>query len=108
MFGREDSARAAAAVRIAPAKAARMSWRNMVCGGGGWLDAGASSIASRAREGHMETGYRRYEILLPLKFNDGRAVPENLLADTLLEIEQKIGPLSFESQEIMGVWQHNG
>ena len=56
----------------------------------------------------METGYRRYEILLPLKFNDGRPVPENLLADTLAEIEENIGPLSFESQEIMGVWQHNG
>ncbi len=56
----------------------------------------------------MDTGYRRYEILLPLKFNDGRPVPENLLADTLAEIEEKIGPLSFESQEIMGVWQHNG
>jgi len=40
--------------------------------------------------------------------NDGRPVPENLLADTLAEIEEKIGPLSFESQEIMGVWQHNG
>jgi len=55
----------------------------------------------------MET-YRRSEILLPLKFNDGQPVPDNLLSDTLLEIERRLGPLSFESQEILGVWQHNG
>jgi hypothetical protein len=56
----------------------------------------------------MTNNYRRYEILLPLKFNDGQPVPENLLAETLLEIEQRLGPVSFESQEILGVWQHNG
>ena len=56
----------------------------------------------------METTYRRYEILLPLKFNDGRSVPEDMLAGTLQEIEQRLGPLSFESQEIHGVWQHDG
>jgi hypothetical protein len=56
----------------------------------------------------MEPAYRRYEILLPLKFNDGTPIPENLLAETLLEIERTIGPLSFENQEILGVWQHNG
>ena len=30
---------------------------------------------------------RRYEILLPLRFNDGQAVPDALIADTLLELE---------------------
>jgi len=34
----------------------------------------------------MSSLQRRYEILLPLRFNDGRAVPENLIAETLLEI----------------------
>jgi hypothetical protein len=56
----------------------------------------------------MDKGFRRYEILLPLKFNDGKEIPDTLLAETLLEIEQKVGPLSFENQEILGVWQHNG
>jgi hypothetical protein len=56
----------------------------------------------------MPASYRRYEILLPLKFNDGRPVPPELLKETLLDIEEKLGPLSFESQEIHGVWQHEG
>jgi hypothetical protein len=35
----------------------------------------------------MSTLFRRYEFLLPLKFNDGTPVPESLFVDTLLEIE---------------------
>jgi hypothetical protein len=34
---------------------------------------------------------RRYEILLPLRFNDGQPVPDELVADTLLELEQQFG-----------------
>jgi hypothetical protein len=30
----------------------------------------------------MTSSYRRYEILLPLRFNDGQAVPDELIADT--------------------------
>ena len=30
--------------------------------------------------------FRRFEILLPLRFNDGRPVPDELIADTLLEL----------------------
>jgi hypothetical protein len=29
---------------------------------------------------------RRYEILLPLRFNDGHPVPDELVADTLIEL----------------------
>jgi len=32
----------------------------------------------------MSKAFRRFEILLPLRFNDGSAVPEELVADTLL------------------------
>ena len=31
--------------------------------------------------------WRRYEVLLPLKFNDGRPVPDELISETLLELE---------------------
>jgi len=31
---------------------------------------------------------RRYEILLPSQFNDGRPIPQDLVADTLHELEQ--------------------
>lgn len=38
----------------------------------------------------MDRPYRRYEMLVPLRFNDGRAVPDELIADTLPELEGAI------------------
>jgi hypothetical protein len=32
----------------------------------------------------MSNSYRRFEILLPLRFNEGQAVPNDLLVDTVL------------------------
>jgi hypothetical protein len=46
---------------------------------------------------------RRYEILLPSQFNDGRPVPPDLIADTLQELEQAFGAVSCETQSIQGV-----
>ena len=37
----------------------------------------------------MSSLQRRYEILLPLHFNNGQVVPDDLIAQTLLELEQK-------------------
>jgi hypothetical protein len=45
---------------------------------------------------------RRYEILLPLRFNDGQQVPEELLSDALVELEQKFEAVSWETQIIRG------
>jgi hypothetical protein len=56
----------------------------------------------------MNNVYRRFEILLPLRFNDGREVPGDLIADTLLEIEQRFGAVSSETQSIQGRWRHEG
>ena len=50
--------------------------------------------------------WRRYEILLPLKFNDGRAVPRDLVTETLLNLEQQFGAVSCETQIIQGSWRH--
>ena len=52
--------------------------------------------------------HRRYEILLPLRFNDGSAVPEHLVIDTLLELRQQFGAVSSETQIIQGQWLHAG
>ena len=52
--------------------------------------------------------FRRYEILIPSQFNDGRAVPEGLLTQTLLELEQQFGAVSCETQIIQGLWQQAG
>ena len=45
-------------------------------------------------------GLRRYEILVPLWFNDGRPVPEPLLAQTFLELREKFSAASWETQTI--------
>jgi hypothetical protein len=49
---------------------------------------------------------RRYEILLPLRFNDGQAVPDALISDTLIELENRFGAVSWETQVIRGRWRH--
>lgn len=49
---------------------------------------------------------RRYEILLPLKFNDGQPVPSGLIGDTLVELRRRFGAVSWETQIIQGIWQH--
>jgi hypothetical protein len=48
--------------------------------------------------------FRRFEILLPLQFNDGSAVPDELIADTILELRQQFGAVSCETQRIRGIW----
>jgi hypothetical protein len=47
-------------------------------------------------------------VLPPLSLNDGRPVPEELAADTLLELEQRFGAVSRETQSIRGYWRHEG
>lgn len=54
----------------------------------------------------MSKPYRRFEILLPLQLIDGRPVPPELVADTLLELRQRFGAVSCETQTIRGQWQH--
>jgi hypothetical protein len=56
----------------------------------------------------MSKAYRRFEILLPLRFNNDQPVPNELVADTLLELRQRFGAVSVETQTIRGTWQHEG
>jgi hypothetical protein len=56
----------------------------------------------------MDKPYRRYEILLPLRFNDGQSVSDEVIADTLLELEERFGAVSCETQTTRGFWQHEG
>jgi hypothetical protein len=56
----------------------------------------------------MSRTLRRYEVLLPLRFNDGRPVPDDIVAETLLELEQRFGAVSSETQTIRGFWYHEG
>ena len=56
----------------------------------------------------MTSKWRRYEVLLPTTFNDGREVPPDWLADALLEIVERFGAASYETQPIEGHWRHAG
>ena len=56
----------------------------------------------------MSAHYRRFEILLPLRFNDGKPVPGDLIADTIIQLRQHFGAVSAETQTIRGQWQHQG
>jgi hypothetical protein len=52
--------------------------------------------------------YRRYEMLLPLRFNDGTPVPPALVADTVHELKDRFGAASAETQTIRGLWGRGG
>ncbi len=54
----------------------------------------------------MSRALRRFEILLPRRFNDGRPVPDHLIADTILELRERFGAVSCETQVIRGMWEH--
>ena len=54
----------------------------------------------------MKCKSRRYEVLLPVRFNDGRDVPEELLGEALDEIIQKFHAVSCYKETIEGRWRH--
>ena len=56
----------------------------------------------------MSSKWRRYEVLLPLQFNDGRDVRPELLADAVLEIVDHFGAASYETLKVEGHWRHGG
>jgi hypothetical protein len=56
----------------------------------------------------MSRCYRRFELLLPLRFNDGTPVPGNLITETVEEIENQFGAVTSETQIIRGHWHHEG
>jgi hypothetical protein len=56
----------------------------------------------------MSSLQRRFEILLPLRFNESTQIPEELLVQTVLDLRRQFNALSCESQIIRGVWEHAG
>jgi len=56
----------------------------------------------------MSSKWRRFEVLLPLQFNDGRDVPDDRLAEAVLEIVDRFGAVSHETQRIEGHWRAEG
>ena len=56
----------------------------------------------------MSSRWRRFEVLLPLQFNDGREVPPEWLAEAVLEIVDHFGAASYETQKVEGHWRQGG
>ena len=56
----------------------------------------------------MSSRWRRFEVLLPLRFNDGRDVPGEWIAEAVLEIVEHFGAASYETQRVEGHWRHSG
>jgi hypothetical protein len=56
----------------------------------------------------MSSNWRRFEVLLPLQFNDGRDVPPEWLAEAVLEVVDRFGAASYETQRVEGHWRHGG
>ena len=56
----------------------------------------------------MSSKLRRFEILLPLQFNDGREVSPELLAEAVLEIVERFDAASYETQKVEGYWRYQG
>ena len=56
----------------------------------------------------MKNKWRRFEVLLPLKLNDGRDVPRALLGRAVNEVIEEFGAVSFESRAVEGRWRHEG
>jgi hypothetical protein len=54
----------------------------------------------------MSSKWRRFEVLLPLQFNDGREVPPEWLAEAVLEVVNHFGAASYETQKVEGHWRH--
>ena len=54
----------------------------------------------------MSSKWRRFEVLLPLQFNDGRDIPAEWLAEAVLEIVDHFGAASYETQKLEGHWRH--
>src|SRR5215207_8809693 len=56
----------------------------------------------------MSSRWRRFEVLLPLQFNDGREVPPEWLAEAVLEVVDHFGAAGYETQKVEGHWRHSG
>jgi hypothetical protein len=56
----------------------------------------------------MSSKWRRFEVLLPLQFNDGSEVPEDWLAEAVFEIVDQFGAVSYETQKVEGHWRQGG
>lgn len=56
----------------------------------------------------MASRWRRFEVLLPTRDNDGQPIPAESIAEAVLEIVGRFGAASYETQRVEGHWRHGG
>ncbi len=56
----------------------------------------------------MSTMLRRFELLLPRRSNTGELFSEDLFAQTQLDLRERFGAVSSETQVIRGFWTQSG
>ncbi len=54
------------------------------------------------------TRIKRYEFLLPTKFNDGTEVPAERFDETTRELSERFGGMSLDLIQIHGLWTYAG
>jgi hypothetical protein len=54
----------------------------------------------------MTNSFRRYEIHLPLRFNDGSTVPDEFFGQVAVQLRKQFHAASFETSIIRGIWEH--
>ena len=52
--------------------------------------------------------YRRYEILLPTRYNDGAPVEAEKFDLVIEELSDRFGGITFHPEHLRGVWLHQG
>ncbi len=55
---------------------------------------------------NSNTVRRRYELLLPLQFYEGSAIPDEAVGEVLQELMERFGAASSISRTVNGVWRH--
>lgn len=55
----------------------------------------------------MKNKSRRYEVLLPVRFNNGEDVPDEMLGEAVNEIVKQFGAVSFYKGAVEGHWRHD-
>jgi hypothetical protein len=54
----------------------------------------------------MKSKSRRYEVLLPVRFNDGKDVPEELLGEAVNEVVEQFNAVAFYKEAVEGHWRN--
>jgi hypothetical protein len=52
--------------------------------------------------------FRRYEIILPTRYNDGTPVPEGEFWEAAKELVAEFGATSYLPEPFQGIWIHQG